>query len=157
LFFALPPGMEVRNSAGAIAPNIDVRGEGGFVVLPPSSHPSGNRYAWSVRTLLSSKRPPATPGWLLSMASASRGNRPARSADEWSSVIEAGVAEGARNDRIAQITGFLLRKEVDLRVTYSLVRAWNDARCRPPLAANEVERTVESIAKREYARRGMAL
>jgi hypothetical protein len=38
----------VRNSAGAIAPGLDIRGDGGYVVLPPSIHPSGRPYVWSV-------------------------------------------------------------------------------------------------------------
>jgi hypothetical protein len=36
----------IRNSAGLIGPGIDVRGEGGYIILPPSLHPSGRRYAW---------------------------------------------------------------------------------------------------------------
>ena len=40
------PGQEIRNSASALAPNIDVRGEGGYVVAPPSLHLSGKLYVW---------------------------------------------------------------------------------------------------------------
>ena len=38
----------VRNSPSKIAPGIDVRGDGGYVMAPPSIHPSGQPYAWSV-------------------------------------------------------------------------------------------------------------
>src|SRR5262249_61762367 len=37
--FARVPGL--RNSAGKIAPGLDIRGEGGYVLLPPSTHISG--------------------------------------------------------------------------------------------------------------------
>lgn len=48
LYFAHPPGAgDVRNSASAIAPGIDVRGDGGYVVAPGSVHVSGVRYAWA--------------------------------------------------------------------------------------------------------------
>ena len=40
IFFRCENGV-VRNSAGAIAPGLDIRGDGGYVVLPPSIHPSG--------------------------------------------------------------------------------------------------------------------
>jgi len=40
------PGQLVRSSAGKLAPNIDVRGEGGYVVAPPSLHVSGRNYVW---------------------------------------------------------------------------------------------------------------
>ena len=42
------PEVPVRNSASKIAPGIDVRGDGGYVLAPPSIHPSGRRYEWSV-------------------------------------------------------------------------------------------------------------
>ena len=42
------PETPVRNSASKIAPGIDVRGDGGYVLAPPSIHPSGRRYEWSV-------------------------------------------------------------------------------------------------------------
>lgn len=46
LVFKAPPGVEIKNSAGKLAPGIDVRAAGGYVVLPPSIHPSGLPYQW---------------------------------------------------------------------------------------------------------------
>lgn len=42
LYFQHHPGL--RNSAGKLAPGLDVRGDGGYVVAPPTLHPSGTRY-----------------------------------------------------------------------------------------------------------------
>ncbi len=39
------PGGRVPNAAG-ISPGIDIRGDGGYVVAPPSMHASGRRYEW---------------------------------------------------------------------------------------------------------------
>jgi len=43
--YRLRDGVEVGNRAG-LAPGVDVRGEGGQVVVAPSLHRSGRRYAW---------------------------------------------------------------------------------------------------------------
>jgi hypothetical protein len=52
-------------SAGKLGTGIDVRGDGGYVVVPPSIHPSGRAYAWSVdRT----DELAVAPEWLLHLA-----------------------------------------------------------------------------------------
>ena len=60
------PGTPVRNRAGVV-PGIDVRGDGGYVVVPPSVHAAGRAYQWTGRT------PPApAPDWLLALLDRSR-------------------------------------------------------------------------------------
>jgi predicted P-loop ATPase len=46
LYFRLPDGVTIRNSAGKLAAGIDVRGEGGYVVAPPSTREDGARWTW---------------------------------------------------------------------------------------------------------------
>ena len=46
-YFTHPGGL--RNSASKIAPGIDIRAEGGYVVAPPSIHPCGEPYTWHTR------------------------------------------------------------------------------------------------------------
>lgn len=39
---------DARSTSGAIAPKVDTRGQGGYVVAPPSIHPTtGGRYEWT--------------------------------------------------------------------------------------------------------------
>lgn len=45
ILFRMPPGT-FKNSRGKVAPSIDTRCDGGFVVVPPSVHPCGDLYRW---------------------------------------------------------------------------------------------------------------
>jgi hypothetical protein len=45
LYFCYPDGKEIRSRTN-IAPGIDVRADGGYVVAPPSVHPNGTTYEW---------------------------------------------------------------------------------------------------------------
>jgi len=62
-FFILPEGRKVKNSTSKIGPGLDIRGEGGYVILPPSGHPSGGQYQW----LNPKQLPVAAPEWLLEL------------------------------------------------------------------------------------------
>jgi hypothetical protein len=55
----------VRNSVRRLGPGLDTRGVGGFVVLPPSVHPNGQRYRW-LREPWTVPLPEA-PGWILDL------------------------------------------------------------------------------------------
>jgi hypothetical protein len=142
------PGRMVRNSAGKVGPGLDVRGAGGYVLAPPSVHPSGRRYAWSVDSI---DTPAAAPEWLLTVA-ADKPMNGATPPPEWRALVK-GVAEGARDCSTARLAGHLLRHHIDPLVVLDLLQCWNAARCSPPLPEKDIERIVDSIAARELKRR----
>ncbi len=137
------PTHGVPNRAGLVQ-GIDLRGDGGYVVAPPSLHPSGQAYAWAAGRSPDEIALAALPRWLLF---AGRGPRVQRSLADWRLLVREGVAEGERNTAIASLTGHLLWHGVDAQVALELLLAWNQMRCRPPLADDEVARVVASIAK----------
>lgn len=46
LYYRYPEGLEIGNKAHIGGRPIDIRGEGGYVIAPPSKHVSGHIYAW---------------------------------------------------------------------------------------------------------------
>ena len=63
--------IETRNTESVLAPGVDTRGEGGYVVAAPSKHPNGNRYKW----LRLPKDIPMTPKPLLDVLMAQKSQR----------------------------------------------------------------------------------
>lgn len=55
----------LRNSARRLAPGVDVRGDGGYIVAPPSIHPDGDRYRW-----LDNTDPVDLPQWVIDLLTA---------------------------------------------------------------------------------------
>jgi hypothetical protein len=144
IYFAHPGGV-IHNKVG-LAPGIDLRGDGGVVVAPPSLHTSGRHYAWVVSHEPDSTALAPMPGWLLREVMA-EGERVGHPLSYWRHLVSEGVPEGERNNTIASLAGHLLWHEVDPDVTVELLLCWNAVRCRPPLTDGEVVRTVESITR----------
>lgn len=144
LYFGYP-GRTVRNRTG-LRPGLDLRGDGGIVVVPPSLHPSGRHYAWADGHSPQAAEPAPLPATLSAELTA-RGSRQGHPVSYWRDLVAEGVDEGQRNSTIASLAGHLLWHEVDPDVVSELLLCWNQVRCRPPLPAEEVLRTVRSIIK----------
>lgn len=69
LYFRIPKGATVRNAQG-ILPGVDIRGEGGYVVAPPSVHPDGSTYEWVLHP--DDEEMAAAPDWLVTLVSGSQ-------------------------------------------------------------------------------------
>lgn len=133
---AYPDGANIRNFARKLA-GTDLRAEGGYVLLPPSLHASGNRYRWAEGT--QHIPPSAPPQWLLDLIA---GSGEAKDG-EWGEhdrfdVDEAlkGFDQGSRNDGLFSFAGKLRRDDVPL--AYAEILMQEAARnCRPAYDAAE--------------------
>ena len=64
LYYRYPSHLEIRNDAGRrLGPGLDIRGNGGQVVAPPTIHPNGNPYQWDTGCDTLSD----APEWLLNL------------------------------------------------------------------------------------------
>ena len=62
-----------------------------------------------------------------------------------------GVGEGERNQALASLIGYLLRRYVDVNLVYGLAIAWAQ-QCTPPIDDKEVNNTFRSILKKDLNR-----
>jgi hypothetical protein len=145
------PGGVIPNSVDKVAPGVDVRGDGGYVLAPPSLHPDGKRYAWSVD---SASAVAAAPPWLLERVAAPTRTL-AISPEEWRQIASQQIHEGSRNSTLTRFAGHMLRRRVNVDVALLSLRGINQSFCAPPLPDVDVFRIVNSIAGRELRRRGL--
>lgn len=145
------PGRRMPNSAGKIGPGLDVRGDHGYIVAPPSFHISGRPYAISVDHHPEETALAAIPTWLLQRlcGEVDEGPPAAKPVQDWRRLVRGVIPEGRRNESLARLAGHLFRNRIDPWVALDLLQAWNQSRCRPPLADAEVLMTLRSIARRE--------
>jgi hypothetical protein len=68
IYLAVPPGVHISSSSNKLAPGIDVKGEGGYVIAAPSTHRSGEPYFWKRLQLGDSPKLPAV--WLAALTQA---------------------------------------------------------------------------------------
>jgi hypothetical protein len=148
-FYFRYPAVEVRCSVSKLALHINVRGDGGYAIVPPSRLPDGRQYEFDRRGTVA-----PLPAWLLELLTAAgRTGQSATDPSEWARMVRDGIDEGERNNQFARLAGHLLRKDLDSDLVLELLLLVN-ARCRPePLPADEVGRIVTSIAGTEARRR----
>ena len=67
-YFLMPAGVTIRNNAAtALGPGLDIRGEGGQCVAPPTIHPNGRPYEWESGEI---GEIAAAPKWLIELLTA---------------------------------------------------------------------------------------
>lgn len=139
-YYFAHPGFNVANRTHLL-PGVDVRGEGGYVVAPPSTHENGKQYAWGQDSSPQDEELARVPDWLAQLWRT----------DNLSTELVAGVAEGERNVAAARLAGKFLSRGFSARETFAWLLLWN-ARNKPPLDVKELARVVRSIASREAKR-----
>lgn len=155
-----------RNRVGLL-PGLDVRADGGYVLAPPSVHPSGARYRWQVPLTHGAIAP--APTWLVqllggdskscdskSCASTSGTSTSGTSTTghrrrDWRATLARPVPRGRRNQTLAEVSGLLFRC-LPADTAAELAYCWARVKLTPPLPERETVRTIESIASRELRR-----
>jgi RecA-family ATPase len=141
------PDVSVKNSVGKLADGLDVRGDGGYIVAPPSLHQSGKRYSWEDADIPTSPM----PDWLLHLILDDRKNTKGVTAGTVREPITAGecITEGRRNDTLFRLGCSFRDKGLDEPEILDALLAVNRHRCDPPLPESEVEGITASCVRYE--------
>ncbi len=130
----------IRNSAGRLAKGIDVRGDGGYALIPPSII-NGKSYEL-IKGSLDKSNFKDPPSWLIKalMTEVSRNT---------TSMVVSRIPEGQRNITLASLAGTMRRRGASEESILAALHKENTAKCNPPLPDTEVANIAKSIAKYE--------
>lgn len=136
------PGVPIRNKSKLNGwEGIDVRGDGGYVVAPPSF--TGGTYKWD-----DDKTPMAPlPEWLLRLLTEPQRSVSAGGAGITRDEAMQGVLEGGRNHYLASLGGYLQRKGISPEALAAALHTENENKCVPPLPEWEVENIIRSVSR----------
>jgi len=143
IFFAHPGG---HVKSRGLAPGIDVKADGGYIVAPPSLHASGRRYEWELSSPPDETPLAPLPEWLAAkLTSPSFEPRPA------SASAPVPIRDGRRNATLTSLAGTMRRRGMSEEAICASLLAENRRRCDPPLSDDEVRRIARSVARYEPA------
>lgn len=149
------PGQKVTSNQNgeALGPGVDVKGDGGYIIVSPSLHESGGRYEWEYSSLPSETPIAEMPDWIKKkvMQKEGEGKQGKIQSSYWLEVMQ-GVGEGQRNTTATQVLGHLLRRYVDPFMAWAIFEMWNE-RNDPPLSEKELHSIFNSIYSTELKRR----
>lgn len=138
------PEVPFRISPGGmlVTPDVDIRGDGGYVILPGSVMADGRSYEWEGS---SDPEDGATiaeaPQWLLALVV----QEPEQEVQAAQSEGQE-IGEGRRNETLFRLGRSLRAKGLTEGAIVAALKVENESRCKPPLPESEVIATARSAA-----------
>lgn len=130
-----PSGADIRNTVALGGfPGLDLRANGGYIVVPPSLHTTGNRYE-----ILESFDLARAPQWVIELATKKR--------TQAEMACERLIPEGQRNATLASLAGTMRCRGMAQKAIESALLEVNRLQCQPPLPEAEVQTIAKSISR----------
>jgi hypothetical protein len=137
-YFAMPED-SVKSCSG-VRQGIDVRGDGGYIVAPPSTHVSGRNYFWNAQEGEASLL--RAPAWLEDLVLTPRPRMEERvdaaTGHDDHALLSRQIPQGRRSDMLLSLAGKLRAVRIDQPMIEALLHDASQARCIPPLDDLEV-------------------
>jgi len=144
-FYFKSPDCEIKNKANlSNYSGIDIRGDGGYIVAPPSLHASGNRYEWLEGHALGKIELADMPEWLIELT-----KQPNKSINQSKIIVNdnTDIPEGTRNNTLASIAGSFRQKGLGEEEIFVELQQYNRENCSPPLEDSEIRTIAHSLSK----------
>lgn len=164
-YFRAPSDLRGRIGNAVLAPQLDLRGDAGYVLLPPSIHPSGARYEWRDAPIADApaalvaelRRRFADPPPRRVAGSPWRGVAPDndRRVLAYLAKVPTGLADGRKRTAFVLAAALLHDLERDPSAAFAILSAWNARNVRP-LPTHYLERVLVNAAKHGGRRRRAA-
>ena len=155
-FFRWDSARPVTNRVKLAGKKIDTRGNGGYVVAPPSNHKSGNDYEWIHAP--GETEVASAPDWLMEFVRCEEGparNSHQHSDDQFQDLVQSldlttdeGAPEGQRHARATKLVASALGKGISVPRVTAYALEWGQ-RCNPPMDSEEVLQIIEWGARKE--------
>lgn len=114
---------------------LDIRGEGGYVIAPPSLHKCGRYYVVAIEAPIIQ-----APDWLIEVCTK-------REPVPVNSNPSNPIPEGSRNDTLARDAGAMRRRGLSEEAIFAALKIENLERCQPPLLEVEVMNIAKSVGR----------
>jgi hypothetical protein len=136
LYFRAPIGIAIKNSVSLLAPRVDVRAAGGFLMVPPSAR-DGRAYEWRGDDVLDvpPDQLPELPQFILDLLGVTATAPAMRS---YPVPLDGVILEGQRNDTLFKLAAKwrgMGHRETEI---LALLERHNSTRCVPPLNPSEI-------------------
>jgi len=131
------PDNPIGNSVSKLGKGIDIRGDGGYIVVAPSNYISGGSYSW--QSDVNETELADMPEWLLILTNTVESTVDDKNPDT--------VTEGYRNNYLMSKGGILRREGKRKREILTYLLEENQLRCNPPMDYDEVKKIADSLGR----------
>jgi hypothetical protein len=142
-FYFKHPGGTIKTRVG-IRPGIDVRGDGGYVVAPPSVHSSGSIYEFVSEDVVIASAPQELVDLI---ANGGEALEKVKSTEDRTDCEGQCIPEGQRNTTLFKRACSMQARGLESQDIDDELSRVNDTQCVPPLPVEEVEAIAQSVQR----------